>query len=296
MTITQLKYFIAVAEELNITKVAEQFHVSQPAVSSAIRELEKEFEVTLFERQHKDLFLTVLGNTTYHRAKKLMEHYNEFQSELKESNITKRVSLAIAPNVAAIHLANLFLYMQKEMPGTIINMQENYILNMTQMLKNNSLDAACFACREDSKDPALTYIHIGSFSLSLCAAPNLLSKSNKKITPYDLKDIPMIFSYKSSQLNTSIIELFSQFHIMPNVIFHANQLITILEFVRKGIAVGFLPSELLVNEHDIIQYELEGITYMSDCPIYFVYKKKNPTTIEMLHICRSYFKKLNSIS
>ena len=61
MTMTQLVYFVAVAEEQNITRIAEQFHVSQPAVSSAIRDLEKEFRVSLFERHHNDLFLTSTG-------------------------------------------------------------------------------------------------------------------------------------------------------------------------------------------------------------------------------------------
>lgn len=289
MTITQLIYFTAVAEELNITKVAEYFHVSQPAVSSAIRELEKEFNITLFERHHNELFLTALGNTAYQRAKKLIDHYEEFQSELKELKTDKIVSLAIAPNIAAIHLSKLFLCMQKNMPDATISIEENFIINMTQMLKNNLLDAACFACREDRMDPSLTYVHIGSFSLSLCASPSLLSTEKQIVDPHVLEGVPMVFQFKSSQLNTSITEYFSQFSIIPNVIFYANQLTTILEFIRDGIAVGFLPQELIAREKNLVQYTLPGYESMSNMPIYFVYKKKTPVTEEVLHIFRTYF-------
>lgn len=289
MTITQLMYFAAVAEELNITRVAERFHVSQPAVSSAIRDLEKEFNITLFERHHNELFLTPLGNVTYQRAKRLVGHYEEFQNGLKELNTDKAVSLALAPNIASIHLSKLFVCMREKMPDTMINIEENFIINMTQMLKNNLLDAACFACRDDRMDPLLTYVHIGSFSLSLCAAPSLLSAEKKIVAPQELDGVPMVFQFKSSQLNTSIIEYFSQFQIVPNVIFYANQLTTIFDFVREGIAVGFLPPELIAREKNIVQYTLPGFTTMSNMPIYFVYKKKTPVTEEVLRVFRTYF-------
>jgi len=290
MTITQLIYFTAVAEELNITKVADRFHVSQPAISSAVRELEKEFNITLFERRHNELSLTALGNTTYQRAKKLIGHYEEFQNELKELKNDKLISLAIAPNIASVHLSQLFLYMKKRMPDAAITIEENHIINMTQMLKNNLLDAACFACLDDRKDPALTYVHIGSFSLTLCAASTLLPAQKQVIEPHELENIPMVFQYKSSQLNTNIFKYFSQFHIIPNVIFYANQLTTILDFVRSGIAVGFLPPELLAREKEIIPHILPDYSLMSNMPIYFVYKNKTTITEELLHVFRAYFK------
>lgn len=289
MTITQLAYFVAVAEELNITRIAERFHVSQPAVSSAIRDLEKEFHITLFERHHNDLFLTAIGNTAYQRAKRLVEHYETFQTGLEMLQMEKSVSIAIAPNIAAIHLSKLFLYMRNQMPDVTINMEESIIVNMTQMLKNNLLDAACFSCRDGMRDEALTYIPVGSFSLSLCASPLLLKTENNIIPPEKLEGVPMVFQFKSSQLNTFIIEYFAKYHITPNVIFYANQLTTISEFIRNGIAVGFLPPELIKRDHDIVQYRLPEADSLEGMPIYFVYKKKTPMVENLLKIFRTYF-------
>ena len=65
-----------------------------------------------------------------------MEHYEEFRTSIEKLQMDKAVSLAIAPNVAAIHLSKLFPYMQEQLPGVTINMQENFIVNMTQLLKN----------------------------------------------------------------------------------------------------------------------------------------------------------------
>ena len=289
MTITQLMYFVAVAEELNITRIADRFHVSQPAVSSAIRDLEKEFHITLFERHHNELFLTVPGNTAYQRAKRLVEHYEAFQTGMEKLQMEKTISLAIAPNIAAIHLSKLFLYMRDQLPDVTINMEESIIVNMTQMLKNNLLDAACFSCRDGMRDPALTYVPVGAFSLSLCASPSLLKTESNIVPPAKLEGIPMVLQFKSSQLNTFVMEYFSKFHITPNVIFYANQLTTISEFVRDGIAVGFLPPELIERDPDIMQYHLPGADSLEGMPIYFVYKKKTPIVENLLKIFRSYF-------
>ena len=289
MTMTQLVYFVAVAEELNITRIAEQFHVSQPAVSSAIRDLEKEFRVSLFERHHNDLFLTSTGNIAYQQAKRLVEHYEEFRTSIEKLQMDKSVSLAIAPNVAAIHLSKLFPYMQEQLPGVTINMQENFIGNMTQLLKNNLLDAACFSCREEMRDPALTYIPVGKLSLALCASSTFFKLDSQIISPKKLEGIPMVFQFKSSQLNTFILEYFAGYHVIPNVIFYANQLTTITSFVREGLAVGFLPPEIIEKDPDIVQYHLPEAENLENVEINFVYKKKTLMVEELLRIFRTYF-------
>lgn len=84
----------------------------------------------------------------------------------------------------------------------------------------------------------------------------------------------MVFQFKSSQLNTFILEYFAGYHVIPNVIFYANQLTTITSFVREGLAVGFLPPEIIEKDPDIVQYHLPEAENLENVEINFVYKKK----------------------
>lgn len=72
MELRHLRYFVAVAEELNFTHAAERLHVAQPALSSQIRDLEHELQTALFERRRRGVLLTRAGKTLYQRAKAIL--------------------------------------------------------------------------------------------------------------------------------------------------------------------------------------------------------------------------------
>ena len=69
MDLRTLRYFVMVAEELNITKAAEKLHMSQPPLSAQIKGLEKELDTELFIRGSRQLTLTETGQLLYRRAK-----------------------------------------------------------------------------------------------------------------------------------------------------------------------------------------------------------------------------------
>ena len=288
MTITQLSYFVAVAEELSITRTAARFHVSQPAVSGAVRDLEKEYNVVLFERRRNELFLTAAGRTVYRRAKQLLEHYDNFRATMSTvGDVRRQISLALAPNIAACHLSGLFSHFQKVLPDIAISAEEDYIVNMTQNLKNSFIDAALFACMDSAKVPELDYHPVSTMSLSFCASAALLDLPRRELTAEDLRNVPLVLQFRSSYLNVLVQDYFASRGIIPNIIFHANQLFTILSFMRAGIAGGFVPPEIIENEPDIISYQLSG--FHSTVPIYFVTKKKGSAAAELYPAVREYF-------
>ena len=294
MTHTQLIYFVAVAEQLNLTRVSEQFHVSQPAVSSAIRDLEKEFQVILFERRRNELVLTPRGDHVYRRAKALLRHYEEFYSSIPGDFVPKNsCSVAFAPNVAAIHLCDLHLYAKENEPEFTITFQEESIANMTHMLKNSLLDAAIFACYPDDIDQTLSYVTIGKMTLSVCAHPNIFY-SKRTVTPISaLKDIPIVLQQHGSVQNTTVRALFHKEGIRPNVIYESSQNSTMHDIVCKGIAAGCLmPAVLFQNDESIRIYQLEGETPL---PIHFVYKEKTSDVATFLRLVKAYFKQRRTL-
>ena len=82
MKLIQLEYFCAVSRYHSITQAAQKLYVTQPAISSAIRELEKEFSINLFIRSKNHLTLTTEGEAFYQKASTLLATIHETESEL----------------------------------------------------------------------------------------------------------------------------------------------------------------------------------------------------------------------
>lgn len=288
MTYNQLQYYVSVAEELSITRTAERFHVSQPAVSFAIRELEKEYGIVLFERRQNNLHLTPSGKLVYNEAKKLLTHFDSFDSSLRSMRLRTNLSFALAPNVSAVHLPGLYPYIQKQLPDISLEMQELSIAQMTQMLKNGELDAALFSCLDDRKDPVLSYVPVSLFSLKAFASTKLFYQERENIVPEDLEGMPIVLQYRGSQLNTSVLKNLQQHIGEPPVIFYANQLFTIMEFVRKGLAIGFLPADITLTDPNVLRYSMNEI--LNAIPIYFVSRKENAMAVALKKVIQNYFK------
>ena len=109
MNITQLKYFHAVAEYHTVSLAAQRLYISQPSLSNAIRELEREFALSLFFRRHNGMFLTPEGTKLYNSTKELLTKYAEVERVMLElGGDTRRLRLGIPPMLSSIIFADIY--------------------------------------------------------------------------------------------------------------------------------------------------------------------------------------------
>ena len=112
MTLRHLEIFLAVAETGSMRKAAEQLYISQPTVSGAIRELEEEYDVLLFERLNQRLFITPEGRQLTIYARELLSLFHEMEYTLRHSSdhailrigATLTVGTCVLPAVSYTHL------------------------------------------------------------------------------------------------------------------------------------------------------------------------------------------------
>ena len=89
MTILQLKYVIAIDEECSMRKAADRLYVSQPGLSSAVRELESELGIQIFQRVHNGVVTTVAGGEFIGYARSVVEQYEKIEHKYLEKREEK---------------------------------------------------------------------------------------------------------------------------------------------------------------------------------------------------------------
>ena len=115
MTLNQLRYFCTASRCHSITKAAEELYVTQPTVSTAIRDLEIEFGISLFYRKGNQLILTGEGETLYEKANYILQYCTELQSDCFGLSRNKPpIRIGIPPMLSTVFFPELLTAFQKE--------------------------------------------------------------------------------------------------------------------------------------------------------------------------------------
>lgn len=287
MTIIQLHYFIATVDLHSVSRVAEHFHVTQPAVSSAIRNLESELQVKLFFRANRELTLTQPGIEFYQKACSLVRHFDSVLADMRNMNNGDHTcSIAIPRNIAPIHLPGLYRYLTQHIPDIKLTILEDQISNILKMLQNGTLDIACIGHNFDLEPPFQLH-RVWQFSLSLCVNPRLASFPSNKVTVKEVEKIPLILYREGTTHNTYIRALYERAGCTPNILFEVSQLRTMEEVICQGLAAGFLPKQLFQKTAGIQTYEMDG---WDSTPVYLVHKRSTDLIDLVIRHSKAYFK------
>ena len=123
MDLRALRYFVVVAEELNITRAAERLNMSQPPLSSQIKGLEEELGVTLFLRGKRHLTITDAGTHLYRRARQILELSEQTQQELLSlEGLSGELNISLVEGRAPFLLARWIAGFRSEFPRVAIHL------------------------------------------------------------------------------------------------------------------------------------------------------------------------------
>jgi LysR family transcriptional regulator, hydrogen peroxide-inducible genes activator len=147
MTLTELKYIVAVAREKHFGKAAEACFVSQPTLSVAVKKLEEELDVKLFERSANEVTVTSLGDDIVRQAQAVLEQ----ASQIKEIAMRGKDPLAGPLKLGVIYtigpylLPDLVRQMIAHTPQMPLMLQENFTVRLLEMLRTGEIDCAILA-------------------------------------------------------------------------------------------------------------------------------------------------------
>lgn len=142
MNWNQLEYILTVAEEKNITHAAERLHITQPSLSMSIKALEREFDVTLFERHQGELQLTYAGQLFCKWAQSTLCSYQAMSTKLHDIAHQRChfFSLGISPHRSSILLPPILSQFYQQYPNCELQIVEHPTHILRQLLEERKLD------------------------------------------------------------------------------------------------------------------------------------------------------------
>jgi LysR family hydrogen peroxide-inducible transcriptional activator len=147
MTLTELKYIVAVAREKHFGKAAEACFVSQPTLSVAIKKLEEELEVKLFERGSGEITVTPLGVDIIRQAQSVLEQAAEIKEIAKRGQdpLSGPLRLGVIYTIGPYLLPELVRHNIEHTPQMPLMLQENFTVRLLEMLRTGDIDCAILA-------------------------------------------------------------------------------------------------------------------------------------------------------
>jgi LysR family hydrogen peroxide-inducible transcriptional activator len=147
MTLTELRYIVAVARERHFGRAADACFVSQPTLSVAIRKLEEELKTQIFERTNTEVAMTSLGALIVDQAQRVLEEANSLKHLAKHGQdpLSGPLRLGAIYTIAPYLLPSLVRVAREQLPNVPLFLEENFTVRLLEMLRQGALDCVVIA-------------------------------------------------------------------------------------------------------------------------------------------------------
>ncbi len=247
MTLTELKYIVAVAREKHFGRAAEACFVAQPTLSVAIKKLEDELGVIIFERGGTEISVTPLGTQIIAQAEHVLEQTAAIKEIAKRNQdpLCGQLRLGIIYTIGPYLLPPLIKTMIDSVPQMPLILQENLTSRLIELLRQGELDAAIMALPFPEQGLNVQALYDEEFIVALPKNHHWANRS--EIAAADLKNETMLLLGNGHCFRDQVLEVcpeMSRFSTTGDGIartFEGSSLETIRHMVASGIGITVLP-------------------------------------------------------
>ena len=246
MTLTELRYIVAVARERHFGRAAEACFVSQPTLSVAVKKLEEELGVALFERGPGEVSVTPPGQRIVEQAQRVLEE----ASRIKEIAVAGRDPLAGALRLGAIYtigpylLPKLIPILRKNAPSMQLLIQENFTHRLGEALKNGEVDAILIALPFDEPGVVTRALYDEPFMVAVPKGHPW--EGRKRVTSEELTNESLLLLGEGHCFRDQVLELCHTVRSRERSglarTVEGGSLETIRQMVAGGVGVTVLPA------------------------------------------------------
>lgn len=247
MTLRHMKVFLTVYKTQNMTLAAEQLHLTQPAVTRVIKEIENYYGVCLFERLNRRLYVTESGRRLYAQALHLIDTFESMEKEMRNLDTFGLLRIGSTIALGSYLLPELIFIFQKQIPQIQVQVTVSNRRTLQKMLLNNQLDIALIEGGVD--DSHLHGEAFGGDRLVLITPPYHPLLKKKDVTLLDLLAYPLLLREKNSSVRIFIEQLFAVEGLPPlNPHWESASTQAIVQAVSYGMGISLLPEPLVKRD------------------------------------------------
>jgi LysR family transcriptional regulator, hydrogen peroxide-inducible genes activator len=248
MTLTELRYIVAVARERHFGRAAEACFVSQPTLSVAIKKLEEELDVKIFERGSTEVSMTPLGEAIVRQAQQVIEQAHGIREIAKRGKdpLAGPLRLGIIYTIGPYLLPDLVKNTIQHTPQMPLILQENFTVRLLDMLRTGELDCAIMAEPFPETGLAIAALYDEPFMAAVPRSHPLATRQS--ITSEELKRETMLLLGTGHCFRDHVLEVcpeFARFSSDTEGIkksFEGSSLETIKHMVASGMGVTVVPA------------------------------------------------------
>ena len=243
MTLTELKYIVAVAREKHFGKGAEACHVSQPTLSVAIKKLEDELQVKLFERNASEITVTPLGEEIVRRAQSVLEQADNIREIAKRGKdpLAGALRLGIIYTIGPYLLPDLVRQTIVRTPQMPLILQENFTVKLLEELRTGEIDCVILAEPFPDTNLAIAPLYDEPFMAAVPSGHPLAARGS--VSAEELKNETMLLLGTGHCFRDHVLE-FARFSSSTDGIrksFEGSSLETIKHMVAAGMGITLVP-------------------------------------------------------
>jgi len=277
MSDRRLQVFQTVAKLLSFTKAAEELHMTQPAVTFQVRQLEEQFNTRLFDRTHNRISLTEAGHRVYESAEKIFELYTEMDNAVRDltGDISGVLIIGASTTIAEYMLPFLLGDFKHKYPDIVVRLKVANSDGIVNMVENNTIDLGVVESPVNNKNLVVDKCRTDRLVLIVSPSHELAKEEMVPITR--LTDYPFICREEGSGTREVMIDNLHEAGISNNdlnIVMELGSLEAVKGAVEANMGISML-------SHATIQKELKLGTLVAvqidppiERPFSFVHQKQ----------------------
>lgn len=277
MEASQLRCFVAVAEELHFGRAAQRLHMTQPPLSRQIQLLEKRLHCRLFTRTSRSVQLTPAGASLYADAQRILQLMDSAAISVKKVSEGSRGSIRCGFTAASSYrvLPMLLQRIEKSIPDASVILKEMISSRQIESLLSGELDLGLLRPPIDHDEFESTLVARENMIVALPRGHRLARKKQIEWSDFDKLDLIMYDSHEARYFYELLAGQFMLHGVYPLYRQHLTQIHTILSLVRSGIGAGIVPESARMLDTADIEFRKIAASQPFTADLYFVWRRQN---------------------
>ena len=248
MTLNELKFIVALAKARNFRKAAEACFVSQPALSFAVKKLEEELGVLLFERNRNEVTITPIGERVIEQATLAIEEANRVKEIAKQGNnqLAGALKLGVIYSVGPYLLPEIIPILRKTAPEMPLIVEENITSNLETQLRNGVIDVAIIALPFDIAGIKTLPLYEEEFVVVVPSGHEWAKRS--AVDAIELADEKILLLNSGHCFSNQVLQACPKLS-QKGEILQGNSLDTIRNMVASNLGLTVLPASATISRY-----------------------------------------------